>query len=456
MLKKRRRHRRARGEGSEAGKRGKRLDQHGVAILMVLAALAVLLPFVANFNMNAHVEWQSSVNSADEVKARNLHRGATRLSGLMFELQRRVFNQKQFRQYVGAMDITMVAPYLMSVFGTPDGAEGLGALVGVNTTALNDLAIPEGEFDVRLEAEGGKINVNCLADAQAPNRGSGKNKGKGIPPRDRTVQVLEQIMIPTLYDPLFDEEKSDGQRYNRQDVLQAMVDYLDDDTRKFDLIRLRSTSVGERYRYRELYDPYEVRNARLDTLEELHLVEGVDDDFMAAFGGHLTTYGSCKVNLNFASADQIALVLRHAASSRDKWKTEGESFLTMTMPLANFVVEQRMFNLFDKLDDVKKLVAKPDQYVNPITLFGDEAEQDTANLPKVPDGMEVRVNEGCRDDSCWGGLREVATVEPERTYRVEVTTQVGSARKRLTGVYDLQYTRSQSQGKGAWLYYREE
>ena len=61
---------------------------------------------------------------------------------------------------MGTMDVTQVAPYLMSAFGTPDGAEGLGAFAGFDTTSLNMLAIQGGTFEYRVTAESGKINVN--------------------------------------------------------------------------------------------------------------------------------------------------------------------------------------------------------------------------------------------------------------------------------------------------------
>ncbi|MCA9660282.1 MAG: general secretion pathway protein GspK, partial [Myxococcales bacterium] len=117
--------------------------------------------------------------------------------------------------------------------------------------------------------------------------------------------------------PLFEEEKADGQRYTREQVLAAIVDYIDEDVQRFDMVKLASGSAQENYRYTQLYDPYEPRNARLDTIDELNLVEGVDDDLMLAFGDSLTVYGdssNCKVNLNFASADQLALVIRHAVA----------------------------------------------------------------------------------------------------------------------------------------------
>lgn len=420
-------------------------SERGVALLMVLAALAVMIPFTATFNYDAKVDWQGSVNTSDKIKARNMQRGALRLSVLMFELQRMVFNQKQFREFVGGqMDITQVAPYLMSIFGSKDGAQALGDFVGLDASALGDLSLDGGGFEVRVEAESGRINVNCL----------NKSDSKGSKVQSQTATMLAQLMLPSLYNPLFEEEKSDGQVYRRTDVLSGIVDYIDDNRSSFDPLRMETGGGAERYRYTELYDPYQPRNARLDSLEELQLVEGVDDDWMAAFGDELTVYGSCKINVNFASARQIAAVLVHAVSGRDRWKTEGQEYFTMTLPLANFVVEARAFNLFEKLTDLKTLVGKPDQYMMPAFLMGDDADEQVN--PFVPDGLEVRVNEGCRNDSCWGGLREVATVEPERYYRLEITTDVGAARTRVDAVYDMQYGRSNSAGKGAWLFFREE
>ena len=69
--------------------RAKAAAEQGVALLMVLICLAIIMPFTATFNMEARVDWQAAVNAGDEVKARNVHRGATRLSLLLFELQRR-------------------------------------------------------------------------------------------------------------------------------------------------------------------------------------------------------------------------------------------------------------------------------------------------------------------------------------------------------------------------------
>jgi type II secretory pathway component PulK len=420
--------------------------QHGIAVLMVLACLAILAPFIATFNYQARVDWQAAINVRDEIAARQIQRGSMQLSLLLFDVQRMVFNQKQFRDMVGSMDITQVAPYLMSVFGTEDGAEGLGALVGIDTTALSGLAISGGSFEYRVQAESGKINVNCLA-VQRDDKDN---------PAGRVTETLEALMLPTLYDPYFEEQKANGQYYTRSDILRNIADYIDDDYFVFDLVRLRSSSSRpESYRYTQLFDPYRERNARLDSVDELHLVEGIDDDWMAAFGHELTVYGGCKVNLNFASAEQIALVLRHAVSENDRWKTEGENFLIKTMPLANYVVETREFSLFKDLDAFKSLVEAPDGFITPMAALGGDADKNQS-LPRIPEGMEVRVNAGEKDGDTWGGLSDVANVAPETIYRIEVITEVGAVKKRLTAAYDMKFQRAQSQGQGAWVYMREE
>jgi hypothetical protein len=169
-------------------------------------------------------------------------------------------------------------------------------------------------------------------------------------------------------------------------------------------------------------------------------------------------------------------VLRHAVSDQDKYKTEGENFLLKTLPLANYIVESREFTLFKDMNSFKDLVAQPDQFISPLAALGGDADQ-TQNLPRIPEGMEVRVKSGEKDGATWGGLEDVATTNPERVYRVEIITEVGAVKKRLTAVYDMDYQRSQSANypanggagggggqsvappnktPGTWLYIREE
>jgi general secretion pathway protein K len=55
-------------------------------------------------------------------------------------------------------------------------------------------------------------------------------------------------------------------------------------------------------------DRYRAKNARFDSLAELHLVAGVSDAFMAAFGARLTVYLSKNAKMNVNTLDPLELV----------------------------------------------------------------------------------------------------------------------------------------------------
>lgn len=440
--------------------------ERGVALIMVIACLAIIFPFMTEFSYRARVDWQGAINQGDEIRARNVERGAMRISVLMFELQRSLFNGKA-RAQIGAFDITQFAGYLMSVFGTPDGAAGLGGLAGLNVSGMPDLSLGEGYgFEVRVMAESGRLNVNCLADT------SGK-----ATKRKQTARSLYALMNPILYNPLFEEEKSDGRRYRREDVLASITDYVDEDRERFDVEKLESSGAGESSDYTQLYDPYEARNARMDSVDELYLVQGVDDDWMAAFGPSVTIYGDCKVNLNFASAEMIANVIAATAQPHERSKVEGDNYAFYVQRMANFIVQNREMNLFRDIQSFVDMVANPRAKASPLAMMNaanrEEVDRQLQELNQtLPEpiqlnfqqkpkrgqrrGAKPKKPEGLDTDGTRVMVGDIATVDPERTYRVEITTTVGAVRKRLTAVYGMEYVRTRTRGKGAWLHVRAE
>ena len=54
--------------------------ERGIALIMVIACLAIIFPFVTEFGYRARVDWQAAVNQGDEIRARNVQRGALRLN----------------------------------------------------------------------------------------------------------------------------------------------------------------------------------------------------------------------------------------------------------------------------------------------------------------------------------------------------------------------------------------
>jgi general secretion pathway protein K len=148
-------------------------------------------------------------------------------------------------------------------------------------------------FDVTIEDEGRKVN----AQLDSPYNVAGTVGYQ--------VQQLYQLVCDPRWDPLFDREDANGVRVTRQDWIVHLRDWADLDQVSSALVAsfpgapclmipgpspFEPGFGDEDLPYDRGEDRYKAKNARLDSVEELHLVAGVSDLFMAAFGDRLTVY----------------------------------------------------------------------------------------------------------------------------------------------------------------------
>jgi general secretion pathway protein K len=119
------------------------------------------------------------------------------------------------------------------------------------------------------------------------------------------VVGLWQLFCDPRWDFLFDREDAGGNRVSRQDLIVNLRDWADEDEVTSALVAsfpgpacmisappnpFEQGFGDEDYPYDRGEDRYRAKNARLDSLEELYLLAGVSDVFMAAFGDRLTVY----------------------------------------------------------------------------------------------------------------------------------------------------------------------
>src|SRR5260221_14604990 len=140
---------------------------------------------------------------------------------------------------------------------------------------------------------------------------------------------------------MFEQRDSDDNFTDRATICGAIIDWADSDE---DLnpcdpsSTAPSSRANEDISYQLLKKPYFRKNAAFDSLEELHLVRGVSDDFWATFVDPepekpkkrvMTVWGQGAVNVNSANA-QTLLALVLAGSKKSKmWSdlTEMQNFL---------------------------------------------------------------------------------------------------------------------------------
>ncbi|HYG67365.1 MAG TPA: hypothetical protein VD838_06885, partial [Anaeromyxobacteraceae bacterium] len=149
----------------------------------------------------------------------------------------------------------------------------------VATRAFGDF---EGAFEAKIENEGSKINVQL--DSSYLNGLLGAQ-----------WLALVNLVEDRRWDVLFDRDDANGFRVARADLPVYLFDWVDQDNVSAVVTGdpakpFEDGSSDENQPYDRGAERYKAKNARFDSLDELYLVAGVSDAFMAAFGDQLTVY----------------------------------------------------------------------------------------------------------------------------------------------------------------------
>jgi general secretion pathway protein K len=319
------------------------VHQRGVALILVLVTIAILTSIGVDFSYGSRVSLKLAENLRDETSAEYMARSAINLSRLLLHFQKQV---DQLGGQVGALISRAVgapaqqpAPAPAPAPGTaapataaaapaannlgirlwqilPIDSNAFGALLSGNLAGLDmaksetppNAAPPleqraarhafggfEGGFNARIIDENSWINVQALDNV-------------GNTPLAVFTQ-LRAMMADPKYDFIFDEEDANRDRVRRDDVILAMKDWIDIDETATALDpgnpqRPFTNGFGdENAAYSRYEPPYKAKNGRFDSLEELYMVRGVNDRFMAAFGDRLTIWPDINSKLNINTDD---------------------------------------------------------------------------------------------------------------------------------------------------------
>jgi len=135
-------------------------------------------------------------------------------------------------------------------------------------------------------------------------------------------------MAPIQYDPLFSQRDSTGTYNDRLSTCSALIDWADSDEQQYscDLTSVPSSNAVEDGWYQLLPKPYRRKNAPYDSLEELHMVRGITDDFWATFVDpdpadptkrEMTVWGQGTINVNTANPLTLYAVVCSGAPQAD-------------------------------------------------------------------------------------------------------------------------------------------
>ncbi|MBN4049482.1 general secretion pathway protein GspK [bacterium AH-315-N03] len=300
--------------GASKGRRG--LREKGIALILALTTIAILAVVVADMHQNTATSHALATTQRDRLRAEYLARSAINLTRMLVANERPIrqaiapFYQAMLRRRPPQIPIWSYANDILEPFCNYEAAQANREATGVDFSAAGGLGEMGGRCEIIAFAENSKLNLNNpLHMAGDPGR---LNVGMQV------FAMTGGYQADSPFNPLFERRDGDGQITTRLDIVSALVDWWDYDTQRtvFDpgAGRVESNSGGEDDIYQSFRDPYQVRNAPFDSLEELRLIRGVGDDFWATFvepdpddptTRTLTIYGSGRVHLNEARAEVL-------------------------------------------------------------------------------------------------------------------------------------------------------
>lgn len=280
-------------------------DQRGIALLMVLVTIAMLTAVVVEFIYETRVDVQLAANVRDRVKAYYMARSAVNFSRLI------LFFQGQADQLTGGtVKLYQLVPIESDLAkaltsGEMGDAFGLG---GSDLGEMRGFGEFEGGFSATIEDEYSKINLNALESlpsVAAPT----------------TAQILALINSPR-YREFWEQEDAEGQYRSPGEVVSALHDWIDADnvTDAFQAEQIALDpfsqpavfvpgSGSEDARYDMLKDPYKNKNNPFLSVQEMHLVKGIGDDFMEEFGDKFTVWSDPNLLLSLNSVNDPVTML---------------------------------------------------------------------------------------------------------------------------------------------------
>jgi general secretion pathway protein K len=282
----------------------RRRAERGVALIMVLGAIAIMVVMLAEFQDDAGAEFAAATAARDGVQAEYYARSAINLERLL------IASEPMMRQAITPLFALMkqtppqlpvwdYSDRILGAFNDPDSAKDFAGFSGLDTTRGKNLGLVQGgHFEITVVDEDAKINVNMGAANEIAHL--------------RLAKELMSTMMPIQFNSLFEQHDSTGNYNDRLTICSALIDWADQDEQLFscDLTSSPSSNAVEDSWYQLLAKPYRRKNAPYDSLEEMRMVRGVSDDFWAAFVDPepndprkrlMTVWGQGKINVNAAN-----------------------------------------------------------------------------------------------------------------------------------------------------------
>jgi type II secretory pathway component PulK len=286
--------------------RPRRGGQRGIALLMAVVVTAVLGALSVQFTYNLSANVYMAGNLLASTQAYYNARSATRIALLAVNAKQ---NFPQMQQFLSLMGKSGVAPGdwqracdFVNIFATGKAEFfGTSLLDFSHEKAIGSKSLKEGvaAFTCKVSAEDARVNLNRAATEIDPNlTGDPAVIAQNMLAQQQRKAAQLYVQLGGLLQPMAKEGGVFENEDEIIDVILAIIDWTDADNS-------RATSIpratrGRRWGGATTASTAEAKNAKMDTVGEVQLVEGMSSEAFCQIRDKLTVFATDKINVNDA------------------------------------------------------------------------------------------------------------------------------------------------------------
>jgi general secretion pathway protein K len=279
--------------------------QRGIALLMAIMIVSIVFTFSADLVISSRVSIENAMRHRDNVKAEYMAKSGLNLALFLLTVDYGV-NLAITQGVVPPQAADMIGDLWNKLNGIPIGGGTIEMMAATqdkfDLNAVNDDKILgtlkqfDGQFVVDVVDESSKINLNYCW------------KGRCL----ETLAMIEALLSCPA-------ERSFLRTKNLEprEVAYRIKDFIDSDS----TVSPESGLNDENDAYQKKDPPYSAKNGQLDSIDELRMIEGWDDELHAIFKEYFTVYPFMrdndkvrKININTASRELLGCINPKAKS----------------------------------------------------------------------------------------------------------------------------------------------
>ena len=242
-------------------------SEKGIVLVIVIIVIAILMILVTDLIYFTQIDSEISMNTRDEVKARYIAKSGVQVAAGAFSAQ-------AFEELSGMMG---------SVGGSAGKDDGFWAL------SVPYFPVGQGSVSITITDERSKINLNSLVSTDS--------------------NIVDQQVLAELRD-IFSRLGVDTGKSER--FLSSLVNWLD--IPREGTVNDQDSAGANAEFYAGLQPAYRIKDGPLDTVEEIRMIDGMDDEFYNAVKDYVTVYPTDK-KINFSTASRVVMIAALKAAS---------------------------------------------------------------------------------------------------------------------------------------------